>query len=130
MRSSLSAKLLLLLSFSRLAVSSAGDQVVIAPSTNEAAVPARSHKVDDSIIAALKVHTDPVDALLSLQPEKAGKLAERRLLHVFGEKEPQWMTEGDKLRLRQKGKKFRDITNHQDLYAQDSVGAWSGKASE
>ncbi|KAF5515400.1 Leucine aminopeptidase 1 [Colletotrichum siamense] len=129
MRYSLSTKLLLLLGSSQLALSASNDQFVIAPASKDAATPFRIHDADESVLAALKAHPDPVDALLSLQPEKADKLAERRLLHVFGEKEPQWMTEGDKLRLRRKGKKFRDITNHQDLYAEDSVGAWSGKAN-
>lgn len=87
------------------------------------------HVVDDSILAALKVHADPVDALLSLQPELAAQLAERRLIHVFGEAEAVWMTEGDKLRLRRQGKKFRDITDHQELY-KDSVNTQAGKASE
>ncbi|OLN97745.1 Leucine aminopeptidase 1-like protein 4 [Colletotrichum chlorophyti] len=134
MRYSLSAKLLLLLGSSQLAVSSPqnDDQFVIAPVANDKGAkastsPIRTHNVDASILAALDEHSDPVDALIALQPEKAAKLAERRLLHVLGEKQPQWMTEGDKLRLRRKGKKFRDITDFQDLYT-DSVDTRSGKA--
>ncbi|KAF6832150.1 peptidase family m28 [Colletotrichum musicola] len=130
MRSSLPAKLLLLLGSSQLAVASAanGDQVVFV-ADSDATVPARVHKADDAVLAALKAHPDPVDALIALQPEKADKMAERRLIHVFGEKEAEWMTEGDKLRLRRKGKKFRDVTKHQGLYEGSSVGAFSGKAN-
>lgn len=133
MRYSLSAKLLLLLGSSQLAVASAvdGEQVVIAADTgSDGTAPARVHKADDAVLAALKAHADPVDALIALQPEKADKLAERRLIHVFGEKKAEWMTEGDKLRLRRKGKKFRDITKHQDVYEDSSVGTLSGKASK
>ncbi|KAI0487707.1 peptidase [Xylaria cf. heliscus] len=72
------------------------------------------HVVDDAILAALDAHPDPVDALVSLRPELADELAEPRLLHVFGRDAPQWMTEGDKLRLRRGGHKFKDITDYQD----------------
>lgn len=138
MRSSLPAKLtLLLLACSEQVAGSLRDgsqQVMIAPSENinDAAVSSsdlpREHVVDNTILAALAAHDDPVDAMISLQPELAAQLAESRLIHVLGEDKPRWMTEGDKLRLRQNRKKFMDITDHQDLYA-DSVGAWSGKAS-
>ncbi|KAJ4387419.1 hypothetical protein N0V93_008011 [Gnomoniopsis smithogilvyi] len=134
MRSAVSATLLLL-SLSQHAVSSphqAGQAVLAPPATEEAisTFPTAhgNHVVDDSILAALKAHSDPVDALISLQPELAEQLAERRLIHVFGEAEAKWMTEGDKLRLRREGKKFRDITDHQELYA-DSVNAQAGKAN-
>jgi leucyl aminopeptidase len=50
-------------------------------------------------------------------------------LHVVGEQKPEWMTEGDKLRLRRRGKKFVDITDHEEFYAQQA-GILSGKASE
>lgn len=86
------------------------------------------HVVDDTILAALNAHSDPVDALISLQPELAAQLAERRLLHVFGQAEPQWMTEGDKLHLRREGKQFMDITDHQELYT-DSLSTLAGKPS-
>lgn len=137
MRSSLSFKLLLILTWSDRVISSLRDgsqQVVIAPpeNVNDAAVASsdfhHEHIVDDTILAALKAYPDPVDAMISLQPEMAAQLAESRLIHVLGEDKPRWMKEGDKLRLRQKGKKFMDITDHQELYA-DGVGAWSGKAS-
>lgn len=140
MRSSLPAKLtLLLLACSEQVIASSlqdgSQQVVLAPQadTNEAAAAATSdfnpeHVVDDTILAALAANPDPVDALISLRPEMAAQLAESRLIHVLGEDKPRWMKEGDKLRLRQNRKKFMDITDHQDLYA-DGVGAWSGKAS-
>ena len=68
--------------------------------------------VDDAILSALAQHSDPVEALLSLQPELRDYLAEPRLLDVFGQGEV-WLTEGDKLRLRREGKKFGDVTDFQ-----------------
>ncbi|KAL1686675.1 Zn-dependent exopeptidase [Schizophyllum commune] len=44
-------------------------------------------------------------------------LDEQRLVHVFGEDEPRRMTEGDKLRLKQQGLEFMDITEHPTLGA-------------
>lgn len=136
MRYSLSSKLLLLLGSAQLAVSSpnGGDQAVLAPATdgdavNDATVTAGKHSVDEKVLAAVKAHSDPVEVMLSLHPEQAATLAEPRLIHVFGEKKAEWMTEGDKLRLRRKGKKFRDITDYQELYT-GTADAWSGKASE
>ena len=138
MRSSLPAKLtLLLLACSEQVACSLRDgsqQVVIAPPEDikdSAATTADfngGHAVDDSILAALAAHPDPVDSLISLRPEMAAQLAESRLIHVLGEDKPRWMKEGDKLRLRRERKKFMDITDHQELY-DDGVGAWSGKAS-
>lgn len=139
MRCSLSAKLtLLLLACSEQVAASIRDgsqQVVLAPqdNVNEPAIASSSefnpeHVVDDSILAALAANPDPVDALISLRPEMAAQLSESRLIHVLGEDKPRWMKEGDKLRLRRNRKKFMDITDHQELYA-DGVGAWSGKAS-
>jgi len=131
MRYALSTKLLLLLGSSQLVLGFPGDQVVIAQTAEEhvaaAAVPGTVWTVDSSVHAALEKHSDPVDALVSLQPEMAAKMAEARLIHVFGEKKAEWMTEGDKLRLRRKGRKFRDITDFQELY--DSVDTQSGKAN-
>lgn len=138
MQLSISPKLLLLLSsLTQHAVSSPrqGGQVVLAPPTTEDAVaPAYAdahagHVVDESILAALDAHANPVDALISLQPELAAQLAERRLIQVFGEAKPGWMTEGDKLHLRRQHKKFMDITDHQDLYT-GSVNSMAGKASK
>ena len=82
------------------------------------------HTVNDTILAALNTYPDPVDALVFLRPELTDELAEPRLLHVFGSDAPQWMTEGDKLRLRREGRKFKDITDYQD----DVDVLWAGKA--
>lgn len=136
MRSTVAATLLLL-SLSQYVISSPhqpGQAVLAPPATDDETISTfptsyGEHVVDESILAALKVHADPVDALLSIQPELAAQLAERRLIHVFGEAEAEWMTEGDKLRLRRQGKKFRDITDHQELY-NDSVITKAGKASK
>ncbi|KAF1954059.1 peptidase family M28 [Byssothecium circinans] len=131
MLASVSTSVFLLLGSAQLAASSSFNhaQAVIAPPVaKEAAVSSARHKSHDSILAALKAHSDPVKALISLQPEQADKLAEARLIHIFGESKPKWMTEGDKLRLRQKRKKFRDITDYEHLYA-DSTSAMSGKAN-
>ncbi|KAI0975639.1 peptidase family M28 [Xylaria arbuscula] len=119
-------KSILALGFSASQVSAllrADSQVVLGPPSsldNETLV----HVVDDAILAALDAHPDPVDALVSLRPELADNLAEPRLLHVFGDDKPQWMTEGDKLRLRRQGRKFKDITDYQD----DVDVSWAGKA--
>jgi leucyl aminopeptidase len=89
--------------------------------------PIKHHQVDPDILDALKKHSDPVDALVSLHPEMAGQLALPRLLRVSGESTAKWMTEGDKLRLKRQGKKFVDITDHEDFYKQN-VNAMSGEA--
>lgn len=138
MRSSLPAKLtLLLLACSEQVAGSLRDgsqQVVIGPpeNINDAATASSDsyHKNvgDDTILAALAAYPDPVDAMIALRPEMAAQLAESRLIHVFGEDKPRWMKEGDKLRLRQKRKKFMDITDHREHYG-DGVSAWEGKAS-
>lgn len=97
--------------------SNAEQQIVLGPSRHNPA-PFRDavtrHAVDDTILAALEAHPDPVDALIALRPELSDELAEARLLHVYGDDAPRWVTEGDKLRLRRSGKKFKDITDFQD----------------
>ncbi|KAG1831453.1 Zn-dependent exopeptidase [Suillus subalutaceus] len=72
----------------------------------------------DAIIESLlATHAgDPVQVMRLLDPENASELDAPRLLQVFGA-EAVWMTEGDKLRLRQQGLGFIDLTDHQDLYA-------------
>ncbi|KAH6609096.1 hypothetical protein Trco_002442 [Trichoderma cornu-damae] len=88
---------------------------------------AKHHQVDPAILAALEKYPDPVDAFISLHPEAAEQLAQPRLLHVSDEPNAQWMTEGDKLRLKRKGKKFTDITDHEAFY-KEQVNALAGKA--
>lgn len=87
----------------------------------------KHHQVDPAILAALEKYSDPVDAFVSLHPEAAEQLAEPRLLHVLGEPDAQWLTEGDKLRLKRKGKKFTDITDHESFY-KEQVHTLAGKA--
>lgn len=138
MRSSLPAKLaLLLLACSEHVAASLGDgsqQVVLAPQEGINA-PADFSTAswpddvpEDTILAALAANPDPVDTLLSLRPGLASYLDTSRLIHVLDEAKPRWLTEGDKMRLRRDRKKFIDITDHQELYA-EGVGALSGKAS-
>lgn len=139
MRSSLPARLtILLLACSEQVGASLRDgsqQVMIAQPEhiNDATASSpdfhHEHVVDDSILAALAAHPDPVDALISLRPEMAAQLAESRLIHVLGEEKPRWMKEGDKLRLRQKKRKFMDITDYQEHY-QSGIITFDGKASE
>ncbi|KAI1259021.1 peptidase family M28 [Xylariaceae sp. FL1019] len=83
------------------------------------------HTVDQSILTALEEHDDPVAALVALRPELADELIQPRLIHVLGDDEPQWMTEGDKMRLRRAGHKFRDATDFQDMLVDAS---WAGQA--
>ncbi|KAG8162487.1 hypothetical protein KVR01_008252 [Diaporthe batatas] len=136
MRCSLPAKLtLLLLACCEQVIASVQDasqQVVLGPQDDSSKIKSDlnpEHVVDESILAALAANPDPVDALISLRPEMAAQLSESRLIHVLGEDKPRWMKEGDKLRLRRERKKFMDITDHQELYADGGVGAWSGKAN-
>ncbi|TQV91569.1 hypothetical protein V2A60_008512 [Cordyceps javanica] len=117
-----SVLLLLTLGLAGLGAASQDSQIVFSHNANA------HHKVDPAILAALKEHKDPVDAYIALHPEEADKLNEKRLLHVAGEKEPQWMTEGDKMRLRRKGRKFADITDYEQFYQQNAVSSLSGKA--
>ena len=87
----------------------------------------------EAIRTALEAHPDdPVEVMISLYPQMADALATPRRLHVMGEREALWMTEGDKMRLRRAGKKFVDITEHEDFYAaqQEHVGSMAGKARE
>lgn len=76
------------------------------------------HEINPKIVDAIAKYADPVDAYVAVYPEAAGEFAERRLLHVGGEETAEWMTEGDKLRLRRKGKKFRDVTDHEEFMKQ------------
>ena len=119
-------KALLLLSLSLASFSSAASgndaQVVLAPNTPQ-------YDVDRAILDALEAHKDPVDAYIALKPEMADQLAEARLLHVSGEKEPRWATEGEKLRLKRKGKKFTDVTDYHEFYEEHAAGIMEGKAS-
>lgn len=78
--------------------------------------PIVGHRADPAILAALQLHPDPVDAFLAIHPDSAHELAQPKLLHVAGETGPEWMTEGDKMRLRRSGKKFVDVTDHYDFY--------------
>lgn len=122
--------LVLLLSASQLVFGNISqDQHVILPAPEGVPHARAGHVVDKTILAALEKHPDPVDALLSLHPEYAADLAQPRLLHVIGESKAEWMTEGDKLHLRRQGKKFFDITDHEDFYLQQ-IDTLSGKASK
>lgn len=112
--------------------------VLCSPASSNRQIPLSDHStypvasdyaVDESILTALEVHEDPVAALLSLQPELTNELSQKRLLRIFGQDEPVWVTEGDKMRLKRKGKKFMDITDHVEFY-QEQVNALAGKASE
>ncbi|KAG5918063.1 hypothetical protein E4U42_007012 [Claviceps africana] len=75
---------------------------------------ASHHQADAAVLAALEKHADPVDALLSLHPERADELAQPRLLRIL-DGDTTWMTEGDKLRLKRQGKKFADVTDHDEF---------------
>ena len=58
---------------------------------------------------------DPVQVMRLVDPGYAATLDEPRLLQVFGA-EPAWMTEGDKLRLKQQGLSFMDLTGRQEVF--------------
>lgn len=126
--------LALLLSAADLSLSAATDpdaQKVLAsePGSTAKAVPVRhDFTVSEAILQAVEGFADPVDAYLSLRPKAAAQMAEPRLIHVMGTEEPEWMTVGDKMRLRRRGLKFMDVTEYQDLYT-TQVEALAGQAS-
>ncbi|KAH6638675.1 peptidase family M28 [Truncatella angustata] len=124
--------LLLLLGTTEFVASSqaAGNQVVFGPSTDRFEtfdLHGLRPEAHAELLQVVQAHKDPVDAYLALRPEAAEELAEPRLLHVLGEPEPKWMTNGDKMRLRRKEHKFMDVTDYQDMYT-EQLGALSGKA--
>jgi leucyl aminopeptidase len=91
------------------------------------------HQPHPSILSALSIHSDPVDALLSLRPELIDHLNSERLIQVFdgtSDPNPVWLTEGDKLRLRREGKGFMDVTQNWELYqnVKQSGGLIAGHA--
>jgi bacterial leucyl aminopeptidase len=105
------------------------DQIVISSSPNDPQSAVPQHGIDSAISAVVKKHADPVSAYLALYPHAAEELAEPRLLHIFGEEEPEWMTMGDKMRLRRKSIKYMDVTGYQDGY-EKQVKSLAGKASK
>lgn len=73
-----------------------------------------SHIRVQDVEQLLLTHDDPVQVMKLLDPASTVAYDEPRLLQVFGE-EAQWMTEGDKLRLRKAGKGFMDLTHFPQL---------------
>lgn len=124
---SICASSLLLLGTGLASVGAASQDAQIRLGTSEGPTKHHHFEIDPDILDALKKHSDPVDAFISLHPEMASQLAQPRLLRVFGEPTAKWMTEGDKLRLKRKGKKFADITDHEVFYAQN-VNPMAGTA--
>jgi len=59
-------------------------------------------------------NNDPIQAMQVADPAYAATFDEPRLIEVFGA-ERQWMTEGDKLRLKQAGLAFMDVTDFEDI---------------
>lgn len=120
--------LLLLLSTADLAVGS-DPQAILGPNIDAHTFDHHaSQAAPQALQDILQAHEDPVDAFLAYKPDAAAFLAQARLIHINGEPEPRWLTEGDKMRLRRRGKKFMDVTDFQDGYA-EQLGAYSGKAS-
>jgi leucyl aminopeptidase len=124
MMASSCAALVFILSAQFIALGSADSQQVLWPPTQSQ----HEHAVSSDILQALEIHADPVEAFLYLHPEASDELAQPRLLYVADAHEPQWMTEGDKMRLRRQGKKFTDITDHEDFIRDQQVSAEESKA--
>ncbi|EIW80051.1 Zn-dependent exopeptidase [Coniophora puteana RWD-64-598 SS2] len=61
-------------------------------------------------------------AMQEVDPAYAAVLDEPRLVEVFGS-ERRWMTEGDKLRLKQQGFSFFDLTNFEEYEVKQSVAS-------
>ena len=104
--------------------------VVAAPRQVALNTPTQIYEVHPSILGAIETYPDPVDALLSLQPELEATLSTPRLLDVAGLDAAVWMTEGDKLRLRREGRFFIDITDRQDAGKRESLVGHSTHPSE
>ena len=104
---------LLLLSLAQGTLSSSAGQTVLGSASDHTG---NGMFTQDAIAAALKKHDDPVEAMLFLDPSLAAQVNEPRLLHVHGDKEAKWLTEGDKMRLRRQGRKFIDITGYDEYY--------------
>lgn len=70
-----------------------------------------------TIETLLAIHDDPVHVtrLLYSGDASGSGLDEPRLLQIMGTDEKQWLTEGDKLRLRKNGVGFIDLTDFQDM---------------
>jgi hypothetical protein len=65
----------------------------------------------------LDLSQDPVKLLVSLDPSLEKHLNEPRLIQIAGaaDQQPEWLVEGDKLRLRREGIHFRDLTGAEDI---------------
>lgn len=126
-----------LLGIANLSAAALDAQLVLSPIAEVASVspPHGDHSVDGRILAAIKNHPDPVAAYVSLQSEDIraeteAVLAEPCLLQIMGAAKPEWMTEGDKMRLRRNGTDFMDITEHEEFYAEQVHDAAAEKPSE
>jgi hypothetical protein len=70
--------------------------------------------IRDSI--AFDLSEDPVKLLISLDAGLESQLSESRLIQIAGSsRAPEWMTEGDKLRLRRRGLHFIDLTGAEEI---------------
>ncbi|KAH7105994.1 Zn-dependent exopeptidase [Auriculariales sp. MPI-PUGE-AT-0066] len=72
-----------------------------------------SAQEQEALLQELYANMDVVD-LMHMTGHGAG-LDDERLVHMFGEDEARWMTEGDKLRLKKAGYYFADITETPNL---------------
>jgi len=91
--------------------SQAHDQSVL--SADNGATAEMDHKA--YVEGLLAIHdNDPVAAMKVADPVYGAMLDEPRLLEIFGQPR-QWMTEGDKLRLKQEGLSFIDLTNFEEF---------------
>ncbi|RSH93484.1 hypothetical protein EHS25_007840 [Saitozyma podzolica] len=105
--------------------------IALRPAQDTFVTPTSSNFADTSsgfvdlerIQAILAQQTDPVEAMLLIDPSMAKELAEPRLLQLFNGKdaggEPKWMTEGDKMGLRRQGIDWIDLTGRDSLVSPD-----------
>jgi hypothetical protein len=105
--------------------------IALRPAQDTFVTPTSSNFADTSsgfvdlerIQAILAQQTDPVEAMLLIDPSMAKELAEQRLLQLFNGKdaggEPKWMTEGDKMGLRRQGIDWIDLTGRDSLVSPD-----------
>lgn len=87
-------------------------------------------QVESRILSVTQQFSDPVEAMIALDPQQTGILAEVRELEVFdGLTQPgvtRKMTEGDKLRLRRQGIDFIDWTGRSLVTSDYQASAGEG----
>jgi hypothetical protein len=121
----LSSTFATLAALASVAVAAASQQQVFSETSASPLAASPSKSDSFNIEEFVEQYEDPVEAMKAYDPSSAYELDQPRLIEVFGEGEPVWMTEGDKLRLRKNGKAFMDVTEFRDVKRKDAFAASS-----